>query len=43
MGLLSAMDESNTENALQTVKELEGRLVSLETAVLLGVFVLKAE
>jgi hypothetical protein len=30
MGLLSAMDESNAENALQSVKEPEGRLVSLE-------------
>jgi len=30
MGLLSAMDESNAKNALQSVKELEGRLASLE-------------
>jgi hypothetical protein len=30
MGLLSAMDKSNAENALQSIKELEGRLVSLE-------------
>jgi hypothetical protein len=30
MGLFSAMDKSNAENALQSVKELEGRLVSLE-------------
>jgi hypothetical protein len=30
MGLLTMMDESNIVNALQSVKELEGRLVSLE-------------
>jgi hypothetical protein len=30
MGLLSTMDESNVENALQSVKELKGRLSSLE-------------
>jgi hypothetical protein len=30
MGLLTTMDESNVANALQSVKELKGRLVSLE-------------
>jgi hypothetical protein len=30
MGLLTMMEESNIVNALQSVKELEGRLVSLE-------------
>jgi hypothetical protein len=43
MGLLTTMDESNAANALQSVKEHEDRLASLETATLLGVCVLVAD
>jgi hypothetical protein len=42
MGLLSTMDESNVENALQSVKELKGRLSSLEECRPLWGVVLKA-
>jgi hypothetical protein len=43
MGLLLTMDKSNAKNALQSVKELEGRIDSLEPSVLLGVCVLKSK